>query len=103
MRFLLPDKKTAVLNYLILYTTWVDVYRSETFEWSHLVAEGFTVGTVQGSIFYVATGAHGLHVFVGLLIMLYLVFKADTIGYDEDNGQGIEYFGLYWHFVDWLG
>ena len=20
--------------------------------------------------------------------------------FDEDNGQGIEYFGLYWHFVD---
>ena len=80
--------------------TRFNVHRLKLVEWSHLVAEGFTVGTVQGSIFYVATGAHGLHVFVGLLIMLYLVFKADTIGYDEDNGQGIEYFGLYWHFVD---
>ena len=38
--------------------------------------------------------------FVGLLVMLYLIFKADTVGYDERNGQGIEYFGLYWHFVD---
>ena len=101
MRYLLPDKKTAVRNYLIatlLLGTMFIVLK--LVEWSHLVAEGFTVGTVQGSIFYVATGAHGLHVFVGLLIMLYLVFKADTIGYDENNGQGIEYFGLYWHFVD---
>ena len=101
MRYLQPDKKTAVRNYLIatlLLGTMFIVLK--LVEWSHLVAEGFTVGTVQGSIFYVATGAHGLHVFVGLLIMLYLVFKADTIGYDENNGQGIEYFGLYWHFVD---
>ena len=101
LRHILPDKKTAVKNYLIatlLLGTMFIVLK--LVEWSHLVAEGFTVGTSQGSIFYVATGAHGAHVFAGLLIMLYLVFKADTIGYDEDNGQGIEYFGLYWHFVD---
>lgn len=101
LRHVLPDKKTAVKNYLIatlLLGTMFIVLK--LVEWSHLVAEGFTVGTSQGSIFYVATGAHGAHVFAGLLIMLYLVFKADTIGYDEDNGQGIEYFGLYWHFVD---
>jgi cytochrome c oxidase subunit I+III len=69
-------------------------------EWSHLIAEGFTIGTEQGSIFYVATGAHGVHVFAGLLIMLYMIFKADTVEWDEENAQGIEYFGLYWHFVD---
>ena len=101
LRYLLPDKKTAVRNYLVATLLLGSMFIVlKLVEWSHLVAEGFTVGTVQGSIFYVATGAHGLHVFVGLLIMLYLVFKADTIGYDEDNGQGIEYFGLYWHFVD---
>ena len=78
-------------------------------EWSHLVAEGFSIGVQNGagdftgqaaSIFYISTGAHGVHVFVGLLVMLYLIFKADTVGYDERNAQGIEYFGLYWHFVD---
>ena len=101
LRYLLPNKKIAVRNYLIatllLGSTFIVL---KLVEWSHLVAEGFTVGTIQGSIFYVATGAHGLHVFVGLLIMLYLIFKAYTVGYDENNGQGIEYFGLYWHFVD---
>ena len=40
-----------------------------------------------------ATGAHGLHVFIGLLVMLFMIFKADVLedGYDEHNGQGIEY------------
>ena len=34
--------------------------------------------------------------------MLFMIFKADTVGYsdEEDNAMGIEYFGLYWHFVD---
>ncbi len=98
---LMPTRKAAVRNYLIATLILGSLFIVlKLVEWSHLVAEGFTIGTVQGSIFYIATGAHGLHVFIGLVIMLYLVFKADTIGFDEDNAQGIEYFGLYWHFVD---
>ena len=98
---LMPTQKIAIRNYLIatflLGSTFIVL---KLIEWSHLVAEGFTIGTQAGSIFYIATGAHGLHVFIGLLVMLYLIFKADTIGFDDKNGQGIEYFGLYWHFVD---
>ena len=101
MRFVLPDKKRAIRNYLIATLALGSLFIVlKLVEWSHLVAEGFDIGSPQGSIFYVATGAHGLHVFVGLLVMLYLIFKSDTVGFDEDNGQGIEYFGLYWHFVD---
>jgi cytochrome c oxidase subunit I+III len=101
MRFVLPDKKRAIRNYLIATLLLGSLFIVlKLVEWSHLVAEGFDIGSPQGSIFYVATGAHGLHVFVGLLVMLYLIFKSDTVGFDEDNGQGIEYFGLYWHFVD---
>ena len=101
MRFVLPDKKRAIRNYLIATLVLGSLFIVlKLVEWSHLVAEGFDIGSPQGSIFYVATGAHGLHVFVGLLVMLYLIFKSDTVGFDEDNGQGIEYFGLYWHFVD---
>ena len=98
---LLPDQKSAVRNYLIATFLLGSMFIVlKLVEWSHLVAEGFTIGTQAGSIFYISTGAHGVHVFVGLLVMLYLIFKADTVGYDERNGQGIEYFGLYWHFVD---
>jgi cytochrome c oxidase subunit I+III len=102
MKFVFPDQKRTVRNFLFATLLLGSLFIIlKLVEWSHLVAEGFTVSTSQaGSIFYIATGAHGLHVFIGLLIMLYLVFKADTVGYDEENAQGIEYFGLYWHFVD---
>lgn len=102
MKFIFPDKKRTVRNFLFATLLLGSLFIIlKLVEWSHLVAEGFTVSSSQaGSIFYIATGAHGLHVFIGLIIMLYLVFKADTVGYDEDNAQGIEYFGLYWHFVD---
>ena len=102
MKIVFPDQKKTVRNFLFATLLLGSLFIVlKLVEWSHLVAEGFTVSTSQaGSIFYIATGAHGLHVFVGLLIMIYLVFKADTVGYDKDNAQGIEYFGLYWHFVD---
>lgn len=97
----MPTQKAAVRNYLIATFLLGSMFIVlKLIEWSHLVAEGFTIGTQAGSIFYISTGAHGVHVFIGLLVMLYLIFKADTVGYDEKNGQGIEYFGLYWHFVD---
>lgn len=98
---IMPDKKSAIRNYLIVTLALGTMFIVlKLVEWSHLIAEGFTIGTEQGSIFYIATGAHGVHVFAGLLIMLYMVFKADTVEWDEENAQGIEYFGLYWHFVD---
>lgn len=98
---LMPDKKSAIRNYLIVTLALGTMFIVlKLVEWSHLIAEGFTVGSQEGSIFYISTGAHGVHVFAGLLIMLYMIFKADTVEWDEDNAQGIEYFGLYWHFVD---
>tara|TARA_B100000287_G_scaffold265478_1_gene249743 strand:+ start:136 stop:1500 length:1365 start_codon:yes stop_codon:yes gene_type:complete len=98
---LFPTRKKAVRNYLIITLALGSLFIVlKLVEWSHLIAEGFDIDTQAGSIFYVATGAHGLHVFIGLLVMLFMIFKADEIGYDEKNGQGIEYFGLYWHFVD---
>ena len=102
---LMPTRKIAVRNYLLATFLLGSMFIVlKLIEWSHLVAEGFTIGTQAGSIFYISTGAHGVHVFVGLLVMLYLIFKAgfagDDVEYDERNAQGIEYFGLYWHFVD---
>ena len=113
---LMPDQKSAVRNYLLATFLLGSMFIVlKLVEWSHLVAEGFSIGVqpAEGvidytgqaaSIFYISTGAHGVHVFVGLLVMLYLIFKAgfagDDVEYDERNAQGIEYFGLYWHFVD---
>ena len=91
-----------VRNYLIVTLALGTMFLIlKLVEWGHLVDEGFTLATggMAASIFYVTTGAHGMHVFIGLLILLFYIFKADTKTFDG-NPQGIEYFGLYWHFVD---
>lgn len=55
---------------------------------------------LSASTFYVATGTHGAHVFGGIVGLSYMTYKAHKGGYSPNNAVSIEYFGLYWHFVD---
>lgn len=53
------------------------------------------------STFYVLTGFHGLHVFLGLLLMLAVLWRSrNSSHYSAENHFGIEATELYWHFVD---
>ncbi|MFB6080734.1 MAG: cbb3-type cytochrome c oxidase subunit I [Haloferacaceae archaeon] len=73
-------------------------------EWVHLYHEGIWLSTnVRSSTFFLTTGLHGAHVVAGLLITLFLMARAWRGAYLEDD-RTLEYFGLYWHFVDivWL-
>ena len=53
-----------------------------------------------GTTFYAMTGFHGLHVFGGVVTLLIIYFKARKGLYTPENHEGVELFGLYWHFVD---
>jgi cytochrome c oxidase subunit I+III len=84
---------------------------NKAIEWLHLFnlhggefAGGWGLSTnIASSTFYLTTGLHGLHVIAGLLVTLYLIARAWGGAYTDDN-RPLEYFGLYWHFVDivWL-
>ncbi|WP_430505168.1 cbb3-type cytochrome c oxidase subunit I [Haloparvum sp. PAK95] len=54
---------------------------------------------VQSSIYYITTGLHGIHVIGGMLIAGFLLYRAYNGAYMKDS-RPVEYFGLYWHFVD---
>ena len=86
---------------------------NKAIEWVHLYtlhsgefAGGWTHQTnVASSTFYLTTGLHGLHVIIGLVIAGWLIVRAWNGAYlGEEGSKTIEYFGLYWHFVDivWL-
>lgn len=55
---------------------------------------------VYASLFYVITGIHGLHVFVGLLMNLFTQIRASTGGFTSTRYETVENIVLYWHFVD---
>jgi cytochrome c oxidase subunit 3 len=58
-----------------------------------------------GSIYYLMTGFHGLHVLGGLALMLVALAIATGPGPLARRGPVVESIGYYWHFVDvvWIG
>jgi heme/copper-type cytochrome/quinol oxidase subunit 3 len=53
------------------------------------------------SSFFVLTGFHGAHVFIGVLMLLILFSTSVRNGeLSEAHGLNVELVGLYWHFVD---
>jgi cytochrome c oxidase subunit 3 len=58
----------------------------------------------QQTIFYSLTGLHGAHVFIGLLLLLFVTIRSFRGHYSAEEHRGVEVPGIYWHFVDvmWL-
>ncbi|MEM7726360.1 MAG: heme-copper oxidase subunit III [Cyanobacteria bacterium P01_A01_bin.45] len=56
---------------------------------------------VFANCFYLMTGFHGLHVFIGLLLILGVMWRSRREGhYGSTKHVGIEMAEIYWHFVD---
>lgn len=74
----------------------------QVYEYSHL-AYGFKDG-IFSSTFYMATGFHGFHVFVGTLFLAVCYLRAKKMHFTKDGHFGFEAAAWYWHFVDvvWL-
>ena len=71
-------------------------------EYRHLVEEGIKInGDGYGSMFYLTTGFHGLHVTGGLIAFLLIIarsFAARRFGHAEATSAIVT--SYYWHFVD---
>ena len=60
---------------------------------------------VFGSTFFMLTGFHGFHVFIGMLMLLFITLRLQKGHFTADKHFGFEGAAWYWHFVDvvWLG
>jgi cytochrome c oxidase subunit 3 len=101
------DRKKIALFMLITAAFGASFVGMQAFEWSKLIAEGVRpwgnpFGAAQfGSVFFMVTGFHGLHVSIGVLYLAIVAFKVLRGDYDRKNNYDIvEITGLYWHFVD---
>jgi cytochrome c oxidase subunit 3 len=74
----------------------------QMYEYAELVREGLTIASSPyGSVFYLTTGFHGLHVIGGLIAFLFLLgrsFSAKRFGHHEATTAIVV--SYYWHFVD---
>ena len=73
----------------------------QVYEFTRFVQDGLTIKTnVFGSSFFLLTGFHGLHVTVGILMLLSLYLMSLDGRLPSDRAETVELVGLYWHFVD---
>ena len=73
----------------------------QVYEFTSFYQEGLGFTTsLFGSSFYALTGFHGVHVTIGIVMLLSLVGIISRSRIPGDNAEVVELIGLYWHFVD---
>ncbi len=100
---LLQFRKWGLREWFILTYLMGSVFvAGQAVEYVELVAEGVTLSSsAYGSVFYLATGFHGLHVAGGLLAFL-LVLGRTYLARKFTHEQAVSAIvvSYYWHFVD---
>jgi len=74
----------------------------QVFEFTEFIQQGMTISSnPAASAFFMLTGFHGAHVFLGILMLLSLYgISRRQGGLTQAQGLNVELVGLYWHFVD---
>ncbi len=78
----------------------------QAYEYFSLVQEGTTLSSsAYGSVFYMATGFHGLHVIGGLVAFAILLIRTRLSKFTPAQATAAIVVSYYWHFVDvvWIG
>jgi cytochrome c oxidase subunit III len=70
-------------------------------EYRHLVSEGVKInGDGYGSMFYLTTGFHGLHVTGGLIAFILFLIRTTMGRFTPAQATAAIVVSYYWHFVD---
>ncbi len=79
----------------------------QTYEYSSLIREGTTISSSPyGSVFYLTTGFHGMHVTGGLIAFLLVLGRTYVARrFTHEQATSAIVVSYYWHFVDvvWIG
>jgi cytochrome c oxidase subunit 3 len=88
--------------YVLTYVFGAIFVSGQVLEYSELTHEGITLAsTAYGSVFYLTTGFHALHVTGGLLAFLLIIGRTFTTRhYSHAQAAGAVVTSYYWHFVD---
>ncbi|CAM2884002.1 heme-copper oxidase subunit III [Saccharomonospora xinjiangensis] len=75
-------------------------------EYITLVNEGVTIPSgAYGTVFFMTTGFHGLHVIGGLIAFVFLLMRTKLSKFTPAQATSAIVVSYYWHFVDivWIG
>jgi len=100
---ILADKRTQTIYALAVTILLAAIFTG--FQALEYKEAPFTISdSVYGSCFYLATGFHGFHVFIGTLFLSVCLIRASKHHFPRNHHFGFEAAAWYWHFVDvvWL-
>ncbi len=93
--------------YTLTYIAGALFIAGQVYEYAELAHEGLTLASSgYGSVFYLTTGFHGLHVTGGLIAFLLIIGRTFTARrFTHGQATGAIVVSYYWHFVDvvWIG
>jgi len=105
------DKKLAMIFLSITLTLAFVFLINKYFEWGAKFHHGIypdsptLLARPKGEIiffglYFVMTGLHGIHVIIGAVIIIYVLFMLKNEKVNKDDFVLLENAGLYWHLVD---
>ncbi|MFT3735941.1 MAG: cytochrome c oxidase subunit 3 [Rhodocyclaceae bacterium] len=72
-------------------------------EYMHAYHEGLKLSTgIYGSTFFMMTGFHGLHVTIGAIMLIVVLFRSLAGHFSAERHFAFEAAAWYWHFVDYV-
>jgi cytochrome c oxidase subunit 3 len=93
--------------YILTFVMGLIFVLGQANEYRNLVQNhGTTLASSQyGTVFYLTTGFHGLHVIGGLIAFILLIGKTKISKFTPSQATGAIVVSYYWHFVDvvWIG
>jgi cytochrome c oxidase subunit 3 len=93
--------------FVLTYLMGATFVAGQAFEYAKLVHEGVTIpSSAYGTVFYLATGFHGLHVTGGLVAFIFVLGRTFAARkFTHEQAVTAIVVSYYWHFVDvvWIG
>ena len=88
--------------FVLTYLFGMTFVAGQVWEYATLISEGVMLNSdPYGSVFYITTGFHGIHVAGGLIAFLLIVGRSFTAKrYTHAQKVGAHVVSYYWHFVD---
>jgi cytochrome c oxidase subunit 3 len=107
------DQRKSLIAYLLLTLIFAGVFLGVKYiEYAEKIHHGLLPGhffSAQGvseylhlffGIYFTMTGLHGLHILVGMGLIVWLLVRALKGEFHSGFYTPLEMVGLYWHFVD---
>jgi len=92
------DRINAILGFVITIVLAILFTFLQLREYSEA---RFNFGSgVYGSVFFIATGFHGIHVLIGTIFIIVCFFRFLNHHFTKRHHEGFVFASWYWHFVD---